>query len=186
MKKLSLQRFVVMITIFSISGISSFAQTKTECNSSPKFEVKKIDGVKALVIKASVPSKEVGPKMGELYGKLFEYMGKKQIQPAGAPFSVYYKFDPQGNTTFEAGVPVAAMLETEGDFVYKEFPSMKALTTLYIGAYEKMTPIYEAIEKHMKENKLESTGICWEVYLTDPATLKDPNDNQTLIYFPIK
>jgi effector-binding domain-containing protein len=161
------------------------AQVKNEKNS-PKFEVKQIEAIKAIVIKASVPSSEIGKKMGELYGKLFGYLGQMQIQPSGAPFAVYYTFDPKGNTTFEVGVPINSEIKAEGDFIYKEFPAMKALTTLYVGSYEKLAQTYEAIDKYLKENNLQSTGICWEVYLTDPAKLKDPNENQTVIFFPLK
>lgn len=186
MKTLSFLRLVLIVSVLSGMQISSFAQGNKEKSGNSKFEVKKVDAVKAVVIKSSVPTKEIGPKMGELYGKLFAYLGQKQIQPAGAPFAVYYEYDPKGNTTFECGVPVNSAITSEGEVVFKEFPAMSALTTLYVGAYEKMAPIYGELEKYMKEKSLQSTGICWEVYLTDPSKLKDPNENQTMIYFPVK
>jgi effector-binding domain-containing protein len=179
-------RLVLFITIFLSQKMVSFAQDKKENTCSSKIEIKEISAVKAVVIKLSIPSSEIGPKMGELYGKLYGYLGQQKIQPAGAPFAVYYQFDPKGNTTFEAGVPVNVSVNNEGDINYKEFPAMKALSAMYTGSYEKIGPTYEALEKYMKEKNLQSTGISWEIYLTDPSTVKDPNLNQTVIYFPLK
>jgi effector-binding domain-containing protein len=134
----------------------------------------------------TVPTAEIGPKMGEAYGKIFGYLGQNNIQPAGSPFAVYTEFNPNGNTTFEAGVPVAAQIESKGDILFKEYPAMKVLSTLYTGAYENMASVYEALTKYMKDKGLQSTSESWEVYLTDPSQVKTPAENQTLIYFPLK
>jgi effector-binding domain-containing protein len=124
--------------------------------------------------------------MGELYQQLFSYMGSAQIQPAGPPFAVYYSYEPEGNTVFETGIPVQGKSEGKGEIIYKEYPGMKVVSTLFIGAYEDMGHIYQALENYLKENKLESTGSSWEVYLTDPGEVESPDENKTLIYFPIK
>ena len=63
---------------------------------------------------------------------------------------------------------------------------MKAVSTLYTGSYENMEPVYNDIMKYIEENELESTGNSWEIYLTDPSKVASPDDNKTLIYFPIK
>ncbi|MFO7655612.1 MAG: GyrI-like domain-containing protein [Bacteroidales bacterium] len=182
--------FFMMIAVmlfFTGFNLSVSAQKKqSDCPSGPKIEVKNVDAQKAFVIKAEVPTSEVGPKMGELYGKLFAYMGQNQVQPAGPPFAVYYSFDPKGNTVFEAGVPVAAKTGTDGDVVYKEFEAMKVVSTLYVGPYEKMLPVYEAMQKYVKDNNLKDNGTAWETYLTDPNEEKDPEKFQTIIWFPVK
>ncbi len=153
---------------------------------SQKSETKEIGVQKTVVITMTVPSSQIGTKMGEAYGKLFGYLGQKGIQPAGAPFAVYTQYDPKGNTTFEAGVPVANKIEAAGDIAYKEYPAMKVLSTLYKGAYENVGPVYEAMEKYMKDKGMQSTMVAWEIYLTDPSQVTNPDDNQTLIYFPLK
>ncbi|RPJ74059.1 MAG: hypothetical protein EHM20_11230 [Alphaproteobacteria bacterium] len=160
-------------------------ETDKKCDHT-EFLVKEIDAQKTLVMKADVAMAEIGPKMGEMYGALFGYLQAKGIAPAGAPFAVYYSFDPNGNTVFEAGIPIAEPVEGNESITYKEFPVMKVVSTLYTGTYEGMMPVYEGLQKHMQENKLESTGASWEVYLTDPTVVKDPSENKTLIYFPIK
>jgi effector-binding domain-containing protein len=186
MKSVQLMKIVFLIIAVAAMPIHAFSQEKADACSTLKFEVKEVKGQKAVVVKMTIASSEVGPKMGEAYGKLFGYLGQNKIQPAGAPFAVYLEFNPAGNTTFEAGVPVTSPIETQGDFIYREYPTMKVLSTLYTGAYEKMAPVYEAIEKYMKDKGLQSTNIAWEIYLTDPKQVKDPGENQTIIYFPLK
>lgn len=164
--------------------ISISAQEKNDCESS-KFEIKQVDAVKALVIKAEVTMEEIGPAMGKIYGQIFSYVESNDIQPAGPPFTVYLSWDPEGTTVFEAGLPVTKKEEGEDDIVYKEYPAMKAVSTLYSGAYEKMEAIYHEMMEYMKTNNLEGTNSSWEIYLTDPNEVA-PEENQTIIYFPIK
>jgi effector-binding domain-containing protein len=164
---------------------TSYSQDTTKCNYTP-LEVKEIDGVNALVIRVDVPMNDIGEKVGECYGKLFQYIGTNNLNPAGPPFAVYYSWEPEGNVVFEAGVPVAMKVEGAGEITYKEFPNMKAVSTLYSGSYDSMEPVYNQIMKYMEENKLESTGSSWEVYLTDPQSVQSPEDNKTMIYFPLK
>ena len=184
-------------SLFYSSGISfliclllslSFKVFSQESNdiTGLKIEVKEVEAAKALVIKTSVPINEIGPKMGEMYGKLFGFLEENNIEPVGPPFAVYYEFNPEGNTTFETGIPVAQTVEGNEVISFKEFPAMKVATTIYTGAYETFIPVYEALSKYLEENKLESDGTTWEIYLTDPNEVEDPNENQTIIYFPIK
>ena len=174
--------FILAVSFSTFVTISAQDEEMSEA----KFEIKNVKVQKGLVIKADIPISEIGPKMGEIYSQLFEYMETNNITPAGPPFTVYYSFDPEGNTVFEAGVPVKDKVKGSGDIAYKEYDEMKVVSTLYVGAYENMMPIYTAMETYLKDNKLESTGSSWEIYLTDPDEVASPDENQTLIYFPIK
>lgn len=175
-------KLIFAIAVFAAFQSVAFSQEKQ----AQQFETKEIGIQKTVIVTMTVPSAQIGAKMGEAYAKLYAYIGQKGIQPTGAPFAVYTQYDPNGNTTFEAGMPVASKVEGLGDVVYKEYPAMKVLSTLYKGAYENVTSVYEAMEKYMKEKGMQPTMVAWEVYLTDPAKVKKPEDNQTLIYFPLK
>ncbi len=177
-----------VITLMLLTGYIHSVKAQDQANNSNQLniEVKQIDAQKALVIRADVPTSEVGPKMGEIYGMLFGYIGQNQIDAVGPPFAVYYSFDPQGNTVFEAGVPIDTIAPEYGEIKYKEFEAMKVASTLYTGPYEKMEPVYAAIQKYIKDNKLKEKGTSWEVYLTDPSEAPDPTKYQTLIYYPVE
>jgi effector-binding domain-containing protein len=181
-KKNQYQTIGIVIFLFVLTSLG--AQNANSSNL--VFEIKTIETQKAIVIKSEVPSSEVGSKMGEIYKKIYAYAAENKIMPAGPPFSVYYSYEPNGKTVFEAGIPVIKQVSTSGEILFKEYPPMKVLKTTYVGEYEKMAPVYEKITQYIKDQKLESLNICWEVYLTDPSTLKNPADNKTLIYFTIK
>lgn len=151
-----------------------------------KVEVKDIEASKVLAIKATVPSAEVGQKIGELLPKLAQYAGGKGIQMAGPPYSKYYSWDPQGDTEMEVGIPVAAEAEGEGEIEYVEIPAMKVATALHIGTYESIGTVYEAIQKYIDKKGLKVTGAVWEAYLTDPGIETDPNKYKTQVYYPVE
>lgn len=189
MRKKSDSLFTGLLLIFfviPVINVSVKAQDDKKDHSSANIEVKNIEGQKALVLKADIPTSEIGQKMGEMYKQIFEHMGANSIDPAGPPFAVYYEFDPEGNTVFEAGVPVGKEVEGAEDMEYKEYPDMKVVTTLYKGPYEKMEKVYTDLEQYITDNNHKKLGPVWEVYLTDPQQEEDPNNNQTIIYYQVE
>jgi effector-binding domain-containing protein len=175
-------RLVTLSLLFCLLSWPIFGQS----TGNYKIEVKQVAAIKAAVIKVTTSSTEMSNKMSELYGKIFAYLGENKIQLVGPPFAVYYAFDPKGNTTFEVGAPINEKLKESADIKYKEFPAMKVISTMHIGPYDQITPVYAALEKYAKENKIAFVPVSWEIYLTDPNTEKDPNKYQTLVYFPVK
>lgn len=152
----------------------------------PTIEVIDISAQSSLVVKADVLNTEIAQKIGSMYGQLFAYTTANNISMTGAPFAVYYSYDPNGNTSFEAGLPVAYGTKGNDSILFKEYPAMKVVCTIYKGSYANMGPVYTKLQEYITNNKLKTTGISWEVYLTDPNTVKDPMENRTMIYFPIE
>ncbi len=183
MKTKPLKIIGLTLVLYALS-IPLTAQESGDCKSS-KFEIKEVEAVKSLVIKAEVTMEEIGDAMGKNYGELFTYIESNNIQAAGPPFAVYLSWDPEGTIVFESGVPVAKTDSGKDNIAYKEFPAMKVVSTLYKGAYEKVEAVYHEMMEYMKANNLESTNESWEIYLTDPNEIA-PEENQTMIYFPIK
>ncbi len=177
---------LVITCLLSGNLNSTIAQDSEKKYSRTDILVRDIDAQKTLVMKAEIPMSAIGTKMGEMYGSIFGYLQTQNIAPAGAPFAIYYSYDPNGNTIFEAGVPVAETVQGNETISYKEFPVTKVVSTVYTGSYENMGTVYAEIQKYLADNKLESTGVTWEVYLTDPSSVSDPSQNQTIIYFPVK
>jgi len=164
---------------FCLAGL--FAQ---ECKTF--FEVKQIDAQKSMIIKYDVPTGEIGATFGQAFGKLFGFLGGNNITPAGPPFAVYYSFDPNGNTVFEVGVPISDSIAGNSEISYKMYPVMKVVSGTYVGPFEAMEPFYTEMQSYLKDNGLVATGASWEVYLTDPMMVKDPKDNQAIVYMPVK
>ena len=189
MRKKSISYFTGLLFIMSLlsMGIIQVKAQDEEKNCPPiKVEVKNIGAQKALVLKAKVPTMEIGKKMGEMYERIFGYMGINGIEPVGPPFTVYYEFDPEGNTLFEAGVPVGVAVDSTAEVEYKEYPAMKVASTLYTGPYEEMGPVYTDLEQFITDNGLKKKDIVWEIYLTDPTQEEDPANYQTVVYYTLE
>ncbi len=150
------------------------------------IEIKVIEATKALIIRVTTPTNEISAKMGELYPKLMSCILDNEIEMTGPPFTRYHSWDPEGDTEFEAGVPVDTGAECEGDIEFVELPACKVVAALHTGPYESLGPVYEAIQKYIDEKGLKISGAVWEVYLTDPNAEPDPNKYQTQIYFPVE
>jgi effector-binding domain-containing protein len=185
------KHFMSVILFFGFSFVllnpfTLFAQDKEGKVSDPVIEVKQVEAQKAIVVRFDVPSNKIGSAMGDAYGKLFGFLGTSGIAPAGPVFAVYYSYNPEGNTVFEAGVPLSDSVSGNEEIMFREFPAMKVVMTQYKGPYDAMEPIYTELNKYMSANGLETDGTSWEVYLTNPDQVTDPKDNLTLIYFPLK
>jgi effector-binding domain-containing protein len=180
--------FTLLFSLFFVllNPFALLAQEMDCTGSDPVIKVKQVDAQKAIVVRFDVPTNEIGPTIGKAYEKLFGFIGANGIIPAGPAFSVYYSFNPAGNTVFEAGVPVSSTVSGNDEIIYKEFPAMKVVTTLYKGPYDAMEPTYGKMNKYITANGLETDGTSWEVYMTDPSQMTDPKENQTIIYIPLK
>ncbi|MBN1416056.1 MAG: GyrI-like domain-containing protein [Bacteroidales bacterium] len=182
MKKYFLSVTVLAALFIVLSGSGSvFAQENKTV-----YEVKQVEALKTVVTKSDIPVNAIGPAMGKAFEKLFGFLASNNLSLAGPPFAVYYSYDPNGNVVFETGVPVNEPVEGNDEIMYKEFPAMKVVSALYTGPYDAMEPFYTEMQNHIVANKMETTGISWEVYLTDPSQVTDPKDNQTMVYFPLK
>jgi effector-binding domain-containing protein len=193
MKKLSLLALIVAVFFmqaavsgrdYQKSGATLKGDTAKK-SSQIKIEVKELEASKVLAIKATVKSNEVGAKMGELYPRLMKCLNESGIEMTGPPYSKYYTWDPEGETEMEVGIPVSGPAECEEDIEYIELPPSKVVTAMHIGPYEKIGPVYDAIQKYINENGMIIAGAVWEVYITDPNSEPDPEKYKTQVYFPV-
>ncbi|UCH13218.1 MAG: GyrI-like domain-containing protein [Bacteroidales bacterium] len=194
MKKLNM--FATIIALFLIQSMvfgndlqkpdmKSKDDTTKKC-SKIDIEVKEIEASKALTIRATTPSGEISTKLGEIYQDIIDCMNENEIEMAGPPFARYYSWDPEGDTDLEAGMPVYEEAECEGVIEFVELPACKVVTSLHVGPYESLGPVYEAIQEYIDKKGLKINGAVWEVYLTDPATEPDPNNYKTQVYYPVE
>ncbi|MHC1707978.1 MAG: SRPBCC family protein [Bacteroidales bacterium] len=128
---------------------------------------------------------EIGNKMGEFYGELMGYLGKKKIQAAGPPFCLYYTWE---NDMFdlEACIPVAGQIPVEGRIKSGVLKAGNVIKTDFYGPYEKSGYGHEVVMDWITKNDKKVNGAPWEVYMNDPVTEKDPNKLLTVIYWPVE
>ena len=134
---------------------------------------------------------EVSAKMQEMMPLVGMYVQKNNIPMAGAPFTLYHKYDIENNAViFSCAVPVTDKVITDADSgiqtgMLKPFTALK--TTLK-GNYDKLEEAWTTAMKHIADNGLKEvpTNPYLEVYQTDPMTIVNPADWITEIYIPVE
>jgi len=141
-----------------------------------------------LGIKTSMPAnpEEIGPKMGEIFGKLMSYVAQANIQPIGMPLTVYYNLNSE-NIEMECGIPVGENTPVSGDEInLKKTGGVKVVKAIHMGDYHNLMNTYKEVAKYMEDNHLTEVGNPWEVYVTDPGQLPDTTQWITEVYYPVE
>jgi len=129
---------------------------------------------------------DLGTFMETYFPQLYMYAMRMEATMSGHPYSIYYNWDPEGMILVEAGIPLATGIEGEDVIQASSTPGGKAVKAVYMGPYEKMAVVYEALEQYIKVMQLEPLGLAYEVYITDPQKEPDPAKWETHVYFPLK
>ena len=124
--------------------------------------------------------------MGEGYQKLMTYVAQCGKQITGAPYCKYtngsadfMKFD------IELGILVSEPLPQKDDIYMAKTCEGKAVTAMHKGAYKDIEKTYAPMMQYLSENNLESTGVYYDYYISDPADTPE-SELLTKVVFPIK
>lgn len=126
----------------------------------------------------------ISPILAASYAEIGAFLAEAGIEQAGPPIAIYHEMSDE-QVVMEVGIPVATA-GTDGDRVkFKNTHGGKVVTALHVGPYENFGQTYDAIGAYMAKNGLVPSGPSWEVYITDPEGVPDPNQWETRIYFPL-
>lgn len=135
-------------------------------------------------VRTHAPMENISQVLGQAYGAVAQYLGQIGQHPIGEPFTAYYNKD-MTNLDLEIGFPVAKAIPGKDSVQPGEIPGGKVVTCMHIGPYDKIAAAYEAMDKWMKDNHVEPSGVCYEFYLNDPQQTP-PEALETRIMFPLK
>jgi effector-binding domain-containing protein len=147
---------------------------------------KNVEPILALSIKDSCTVEGFSDKFKEIFSSITEHMQKMKVKRNGFPFCVYYTWNPEGVTVFEAGIPISRKVDGKDRIVLSELSGGKALMVSQFGPYESTGDAHNAIDKYMKDNNKVCNGAPWEVYITEPGNEPDTAKWETQIYYPIE
>ena len=146
---------------------------------------KQIEETPFLYMRRQVKPDAISEALAEMLVPVFQFATANGIPFAGPPTTRYVSFGP-GLVTIEAGMPVAAAPEGEGEILLGKLVGGNVASTIHKGPYDSLNLGYEAIQNWMMENGEESGGAPWEVYITDPGEVPDPAEWLTEIIHPLK
>jgi effector-binding domain-containing protein len=175
MKK-KIKKCLMLLVIFTAVSTIVHAQEISRINMQPVKVVYIVDSV--------VTADSFSSKMGKGYGILFTLIGQQQLKP-GKVMAIYNTITPP--YIFDIAVEVDKEPGSlTGSVQFKTIAGGDAVVVHYKGPYEKIEKAYLQIEEWFKKNNKLRAGPPIEVYLNDPATVKDKNELLTDVYQLIK
>jgi effector-binding domain-containing protein len=134
-------------------------------------------------IKAQVTMETIGKTLPELHPRVFAWLGERGIAPAGPPFWKYNVIDMDRGLEVEVGVPVATVVDGDGQVLAGVLASGRYATLRYTGHPEGLFGATASLLKWAEEQNLTwdvtqtPAGERWaarlEIYETDPVTEPD-------------
>ena len=126
-------------------------------------------------------------QIGVVIGGVFEEIFKNKMMPAG-PVMTFYMDEEfhQEHANVEVCVPVVPCDRMEEIKGVKLLNPGLCATCTYVGEYSKMGKAYAAILKWIEENQYQVSYAPFDVYVSDPQKVKNPEELVTQVWFPIK
>ena len=108
------------------------------------------------------------------------YMERGKILVDGPPFALNHDCDAD-RCDMECGFPTEKPEAGEELSSRRWSPAGKCVFATHIGPYENIMATYETDQEFIRKEGLKPKKVMFERYLSDPATVKDPDQ----IYCPI-
>ncbi len=106
------------------------------------------------------------------------------VEPAGPWLTHHLKMDPKV-FDFEICVPVKKPVSASGRVKPGKLPARRVARTVYHGGYEGLGAAWGEFSDWIRKQGLKPSADLWEIYLTDPATVKDPAAYRTELNQPL-
>jgi effector-binding domain-containing protein len=145
-----------------------------------------------VAIRGQVTMAEIGPFAGRT-GEVFAWLGARGLAPAGPPFLKYNVIDMMLQLEIEAGVPVAAVPDGDGEVICGVLPAGRYATIMHVGHPSELLGVTKALRDWAAEQGLawdmspDGDGERWasrlEISLTDPRQEPDMSKWVTQLAF---
>ncbi len=166
-----------------VEGMADLPKTRaTNMAYDPMME--EMPAVTYLAIKDSCPVGDIQKHLQAALAKLDAYVKANKVQTTGAPMGIYWSYNPEGNTVFEAAVPVKDGSKGKGEIYVSKMNGGKTISVTHTGQYGDTEGAHMAIDKFAKEKGMKINEAI-EVYESDPAKVK-PEEVKTKVVYPVK
>ncbi len=147
------------------------------------------EGTQYVGIERTCSKEQLGPQMAADLTKISEYLSDKKEMIAGAPFSIYAKWDMvKDQITYTTGIPVSKLMnDLPSGLKSGGIPSTPVYTIEHKGPYMHLGNAWSTLNNMArgKEFKWNKKIYPFEVYLNDPENTA-PEELLTAVHFPVK
>ncbi len=136
-----------------------------------------------LSIRTTIPFKDYPNTAKQAYERIMEYAQQNDLLLSSGPFVCYHNTDLE-NLDVEMGFPVAKSVSGKDDIASYTIPIQKAVSGIFLGAYEDTDPLMFEIMQWIIEHGYEQQGKIFNYYLNDED--RNASELLTQIVVPIK
>jgi effector-binding domain-containing protein len=136
-------------------------------------------------IREKVKNEDIGPKMGEAYAAIYEFIGKNKLIPAGFPIALWHGWS-DVDSDMECAAFVTGNAQSDKTVKVSKSYGGKAVVLDYYGAYDASPDGWKKIDEFISSHALIKNGIPWDEYVTDPGMEPDTAKWLTRLYQPVK
>lgn len=132
--------------------------------------------------KENCTTAEIGITLEHVYGELIDKMAEDKITVFGKPICIYHSYT-DTEVELEAALPVHQIINPSE--YTKMIPAATVLKATYVGSYDKTQAAYNALDAFAAKNELSVSDSHYQIFITDPGTVSDPNKWVTEIYYTV-
>ena len=126
---------------------------------------------------------DIGTTLETAYGNLIDKIAEDEITIFGKPICIYHSYT-DTEVELEAAIPVHQITKTSE--YTQTIPAATVLKATYVGAYDKTQAAYDALDTFAVKNELSINKSHYQIFITDPGTVTDPNKWVTEIYYSVE
>ena len=130
---------------------------------------------------------EIFSHIPEGFGRVMAHLGEENIDPTGAPFTLYYQApdaDNQGDIAMAVPIDTSLQSADDSDICVIILPAGSTASVIHKGSYADMGESYATVVSWIHEHGHNIVGPAREVYFNSPTEV-DEHALLTEILFPI-
>jgi effector-binding domain-containing protein len=137
-----------------------------------------------MVMIDTVKTTEFNARQAAAFERIEAYLDRRKLEKTGEALTIYYVWDPDGESIFASGYPVSARTWGWRNYICTVIGGRVATVTHW-GNYSSPKP-YLALDEFLKENKLEADSFIWETYQVTPEMEKDTSKWEKRLFYPVR
>lgn len=150
-----------------------------------EMKVKEFEPVKVLGVTFDTSPEKINPDATRSYRDLYDFLNQAGVTAAAPPRLAYHSMDDE-TWRIECCVPVPFEPDGHEGFEFRDFPGGRVATSVHRGPYDELGIAWQELSRWITAHGHRSAGVCFDIYLNDPAGVSDPAEYVTELVWPIR